>query len=198
MLDLLLQALRSWFVQPPPDTPSEPPFDASPFFRRVDLGVMYPPFAALLQKLVENCAKRGALYVALNGERTWEQQDALFARGRTIAPIGSGHIVTNARAGQSPHNYACAMDFARHRGDKFEGKLLPDFSDAANRILAEEAVKLGLEAGYYWKSFRDSPHVQLPVKKMGLSWAQLAEVYRKNGKAGVFAEFDKRLALMKI
>lgn len=182
---------------PEATAPPEPAFDASPFLRRVDLTVLYPPFAELLPKLVENCAKRGALYVALSGERTWEAQDALYAKGRTTPPLGSGHIVTKAKAGQSPHNYACAVDFARHSGTTFDGKLTPDFSDKANQTLAEEATKLGLESGFYW-TFKDSPHVQLPVKKMGFTWASLAEIYRKGGKAAVFAEFDKRLALLKI
>lgn len=38
--------------------------------------------------------------------RDHESQDALYAQGRTI----KGPIVTNARGGQSMHNFRCAVD----------------------------------------------------------------------------------------
>ena len=39
------------------------------------------------------------------GLQSWKEQDALFAKGRTAAPLGHDHIVTNARGGQSYHNF---------------------------------------------------------------------------------------------
>src|ERR1043165_556102 len=40
--------------------------------------------------------------------RTFEEQNALYAQGRTKP----GQIVTNAKGGQSYHNYGLAIDFA--------------------------------------------------------------------------------------
>ena len=44
--------------------------------------------------------------VIVQDYRTYAQQDALYAKGRT-AP---GSIVTKARGGQSNHNFALAVD----------------------------------------------------------------------------------------
>ena len=42
----------------------------------------------------------------IDGSRTFEEQDALFAIGRTKP----GHVVTNARGGFSNHNFGVAWD----------------------------------------------------------------------------------------
>jgi peptidoglycan L-alanyl-D-glutamate endopeptidase CwlK len=164
--------------------------DQHQLLSRLDLSTLYKPFVAKLETLLERCVERGAIYVATCGERTWAEQDALYAKGRTVAPIGAGHIVTKAKGGQSPHNYAIAVDFCRHADSTFTGKLKPDYRDASYEILAEEAEKLGLDPGLRWK-FKDSPHIQLPVKQKGYTWAQLADIYRKGGKKALFAELDK-------
>lgn len=49
------------------------------------------------------------LYVS-SGFRSFADQDALYAQGRTV----NGHIVTNAPAGRSIHNYGLAIDVADH------------------------------------------------------------------------------------
>lgn len=161
---------------------------------RIDTEALYQPFLERLSGVLGACVERGAIYVATCGERTWSEQDALYAKGRTVAPIGMGHIVTKARGGQSPHNYAIAVDFCRHAGDSYEGMLKPDYSDKAYEILAEEAEKVGLEAGLRWK-FKDSPHIQMPVTtKMGFTWAKLGNIYRRDGKAGLFKALDAALS----
>lgn len=158
---------------------------------RIDTEALYQPFLELISQLLANCEARGAIYVATSGERTWEAQDALYAKGRTVEPIGPGHIVTKARGGQSPHNYAIAVDFARHKGATYSGHLDPDYRDSAYNILAEEAEKLGLEAGLHWSgNFQDAPHIQLPIKKFGYTWSHLGDIYRSGGKAALFAELD--------
>lgn len=45
--------------------------------------------------------------VIVQDYRTYAQQDALYAKGRTT----SGSIVTNAKGGQSNHNFALAVMF---------------------------------------------------------------------------------------
>ncbi len=161
-------------------------------FGRLDTAALYQPFLERLSGVLEACMERGAIYVATCGERTWREQDALYAKGRSIAPIGPGHIVTKARGGQSPHNYSIAIDFCRHAGVSYDGMLKPDYRDSAYVILAEECEKVGLEAGLRWK-FKDSPHIQLPVKKLGFSWAALGDIYRREGKAGLFKALDRAL-----
>lgn len=149
---------------------------------------MYQPLLAKLCDLVINCMKRDAFYYAICGERTFAEQDRLYAIGRTTGT--PGHYVTKARAGYSLHNYGLACDFARDLDPQRIG-LQPDWNDAHYVILAEEAKKLDLDSGYWWKSFKDIPHVNLNIKKYGIKVQDLVEIYKKDGKVGVFAFLDK-------
>ena len=155
---------------------------------RIDTQALYQPFLEKLNALLNACADRGWIYVVTGGGRSWEAQDALYAKGRT-AP---GGIVTNAKGGQSPHNFYVAVDFVRHKGDSYEGKLVPDYDDKSFAVLGEEAARLGLEWGGAWKSFKDTPHIQLPIKAKGYTWVQLAKILKKGGTAALFEELDKQ------
>lgn len=79
-----------------------------------------------------------------------ESQDELYAQGRTRP----GKIVTNARGGQSFHNYRVAFDFVPVIGGKAVWNDLALF-----RRLGKIGKSLGLEWGGDWK-FRDYPHLQ--------------------------------------
>lgn len=161
---------------------------------RIDTSVLYPPFLERVNTMLNASAQRSAIYVATCGNRDWKRQDQLYAIGRTAPPLGDSHIVTKARGGQSAHNFEGAIDFARHRGFEYVGKLDPDYADAAYVILAEEAERIGLESGLHWPgAFKDSPHVQLPVKRWGYTWSQLAAIYRAGGRAALYAEYDKHI-----
>lgn len=118
----------------------------------VDLAKIHPALGARVPTLLRNCLSRGAEYRVTCGLRTTKEQDALYAQGRTTP----GKIVTNAKGGQSHHNYGCAVDFVRIIHDS------ASWAKDSYKILADEARKLGLESGYYWTSFSDAPHVQLP------------------------------------
>jgi len=159
---------------------------------RIRTDQLYQPFCERLNALLNACFERGAIYVATSALRTYAEQDALYAKGRTVPPIGDGHHVTNARGGQSLHNFAIAVDFCRHAADIYDGHLKPDYRDEQYVILAEEAGKLGLESGLYWKSIKDSPHIQLPYnKRYGIKLRDLDREYRKGGYPAVFAFLDR-------
>lgn len=79
-----------------------------------------------------------------------QSQDELYAQGRTRP----GKIVTNARGGQSYHNYRVAFDFVPVIGGKAVWNDLALF-----RRLGKIGKSLGLEWGGDWK-FRDYPHLQ--------------------------------------
>lgn len=83
--------------------------------------------------------------------RDKSSQDALYAQGRT-AP---GKIVTNAKGGDSYHQYGVAFDFV----PLVDGKPAWDDTDRYEQC-AEIGEKLGLEWGGNFKSFRDRPHMQ--------------------------------------
>ena len=66
-----------------------------------------PAFRELAQGWLADCHSVGLDILVTCTLRTQAEQQALYAQGRT-AP---GHIVTNAQAGQSAHNYGLALDF---------------------------------------------------------------------------------------
>lgn len=157
---------------------------------------MYPRFLTKLERLAVALEARGVSYWLTSGFRSWAEQDALYALGRTKPNVDAneekpmGGKVTNARGGQSYHNFAIAADWALDKDTKREG-LQPDWSPEAYAILGEEAEKVGLEWGGTWTNFKDYPHVQLPLGKVGLKLLDLQTWYSKGGMPLVWSNLDK-------
>lgn len=86
----------------------------------------------------------------VEGFRTFERQDKLYAQGRTT----EGAIVTHARAGESYHNYGVAVDFVFRR----EGY---NASSTLWQLLGAVGKRQGFEWGGDWQGFVDRPHFQL-------------------------------------
>ena len=141
--------------------------------KRVDLSNIYPPFAEKCKNLLQICESRGVRYYMISGYRSVTEQNELYAQGRTKP----GQIVTNARGGQSAHNFGIAIDFCRDVDMQRSG-LQPSWNTPDYKVLGEEAVRLGLESGLYW-NFKDAPHIQLPLAKLGINLFPVA-----NGKSG--------------
>lgn len=97
------------------------------------------------------------------GMRTYAQQNALYAQGRTTP----GSIVTNARGGYSNHNFGLAVDYflTNNSGSTALWTVNNDW-----RRVAAIAKSLGFAWGGDWTSFRDYPHLEMVG---GLSTAQL-------------------------
>ena len=131
---------------------------------------LHPEVRAGSEKLVKEAGKRGIRVIITHGFRSIEEQDRLYARGREE----KGKIVTNARGGESLHNYGLAVDFALldKQGDPLwdmeydgNGNGKPDW-----RETAELAKEIGFEWGGDWQGFKDYPHLQMDF---GISLWQL-------------------------
>lgn len=127
----------------------------------------------------------------VQGLRTIEEQDALYAKGRTkVNRDGKsekkpfGNIVTNAKGGSSYHNYGLAIDFAilvdkdgNGTYDELSWDIKKD-NDKDGTADWLEVVKLFEAAGWSWggrwASFKDYPHVQ---KTFTHSWRTLHKKY---------------------
>ncbi|MGJ1420760.1 RHS repeat-associated core domain-containing protein [Sphingobacterium spiritivorum] len=83
-----------------------------------------------------------------DGFRTYAEQDALYAQGRTA----SGSIVTKAKGGYSNHNFGLAFDIVGVTKGKTDYNL--DW-----KSLSTLGKSKGLEWGGDWK-FKDMPHFQ--------------------------------------
>lgn len=130
------------------------------------LSDLLPPARARVQAFLDACSKAGIDILITSTYRDQEAQAALFAQGRT-AP---GKRVTNAKPGQSFHNWRVAIDVAPLRAGKpVWGTTGPD------GVLWERIGKIGesvgLEWAGRWDTFREFAHFQYTG---GLSLAQLA------------------------
>lgn len=120
--------------------------------------------------------------------RTFAEQDALYAQGRTK----SGAKVTNAKGGQSYHNYGLALDIVllvdTDKNGSFETASWDEKTDfdADTKSDWQEIVAIFKRHGWEWGgdwSFRDSPHFQ---KTFGKSIVDLQQLHKtdkvdKNG-----------------
>lgn len=105
----------------------------------------------LARSLVHKAASVGITIKVISGLRTYEEQDALYAQGRTKP----GNIITNARGGYSNHNFGIAFDIGIFQGNKY----LVD--SPKYKTVGILGMDIGLEWGGSWKSIVDEPHFQL-------------------------------------
>lgn len=135
--------------------------------------------AAMLAEVAPTLQRRGTLFIEaaqadgvtvqiVQGLRTIAEQNALFAKGRTKP----GKKVTNARGGQSLHNYGLALDFA----PVVNGVV--SWDENLYKPFGKWADIAGLEWGGRWKDFIDLPHVQ---DDEGMTLKQIQELYRIGG-----------------
>ena len=117
------------------------------------------------QQFLDSCKALGIDVILTSTYRDYESQDALYAQGRT-AP---GKIVTNAKGGESWHNFRCAVDVC----PIVNGKPDWDGSHPVWQELGHQGRLAGLEWAGEWKgSLRESAHFQYTG---GLTLAQLRD-----------------------
>ena len=130
--------------------------------------------------LVKKAAQHGITVKVISGLRTYEEQNDLFAQGRTK----SGRIVTKARGGFSNHNFGIAFDIGVFEGANYLGE------SPNNKAVGALGMDLGLEWGGNWKTIVDEPHFQLRPKRAGdmKESVMLAELcMRKDFRKGGYA-----------
>lgn len=121
--------------------------------------------------------------------RTFQEQQALYDLGRTCKNVSGatakkpmGSIVTNARPGQSFHNYGLAVDIALILDGReaswdtvkdFDGDRVADWMECVKVF-----KKYGWQWGGDWTTLKDYPHFQ---KTFGFTWQQLQKLYVSQG-----------------
>lgn len=101
----------------------------------------------------------------ISGTRTYAQQAALYRQGRNGNP---GPRVTNAKAGNSWHNFGLAWDIGIFRN----GDYLTDGADYDRA--GPRGTIAGVEWGGNWRTFVDKPHFQTPFGASKITEARLA------------------------
>ncbi len=134
---------------------------------------LHPRLQTALSRLQELCAGEGLALGIGECFRSPEEQDALYAQGRT-AP---GAIVTNAPGSSysSQHQWGIAFDFFKN----VSGHAYDD--DHFFQRVGTLGKSLGLGWGGDWKDFPDRPHLYLP------DWGDTPALLKQ--RYGTFANF---------
>lgn len=129
-----------------------------------NLDHLHPLLKPLCEQFIEKCREQGILIIITCTYRSKEEQDALYAQGRTK----SGKKVTNAKGGKSKHNHtvngkpaSLAFDIAikgKNGGLNWNGQTAPW------QIAGKIGKSLGLVWGGDWTTIKDYPHFELGEK----------------------------------
>lgn len=116
------------------------------------LSDLHPTVMKMAMEFIKRCKEAGIDIIITSTYRDNESQDALYAQGRTTR----GNKVTNAKAGQSFHNYRCALDFAPIKNGKI------DWNDAATfKRCGEIAEACGMVWSGRWEGkMKELAHCQ--------------------------------------
>jgi peptidoglycan L-alanyl-D-glutamate endopeptidase CwlK len=138
--------------QPAAAAPASAPAPAAPVPEDPLLKIA-PVLAAKARTLIERCRHAGVTVRVSQALRTWPEQDALYAQGRTIP----GPIRTNARGGESFHNFGLAFDIVLLDGRRITWNA----RHPGWRVAGEIGTSLELMWGGSWKSIKDMPHFEM-------------------------------------
>jgi peptidoglycan L-alanyl-D-glutamate endopeptidase CwlK len=127
---------------------------------------LIPPAKERVERFLSLCKDNDIDLLVTSTYRDNESQQALYEEGRTTA----GKVFTNAKAGDSWHNWRCAVDVV----PLVNGKPNWDGSDPVWAKIGELGNQAGLEWAGNWKTFKELAHFQYTG---GLTLADL-----KNGK----------------
>lgn len=139
------------------------------------IATLLPEVQPIARALVQKAAAIDIQIKVISGSRTYAEQDALYAKGRTEP----GDKVTNAKGGYSNHNFGMAFDIGVFSGNKY----LPD--SPKYKAVGTLGLELGLEWGGNWTSIVDQPHFQLrPAWAADLSEKELLTALRDRVATG--------------
>jgi hypothetical protein len=149
---------------------NEAGYDLSPVWdakSETIISELHPSIRNKAKAFINEAEKQGIKLKVTSGGRTYEEQNKLYAQGRTT----KGSIVTNAKAGYSWHNFFLAFDVVPVENGKINWK-------SKNwKKIGDLGKTFGLEWGGDWKTFKDLPHFQTIH---GLTTAQARAKKTKN------------------
>lgn len=123
-----------------------------------NLSDLTPEMQVYVGVLMQLCDEAGLDLLIYCTRRTLAEQLMLYKIGRDTP----GKIVTNARPGQSAHNYGMAIDAV----PMLAGKPQWARSSPLWQKYGELVAKAGLEWAGKWTTFKEYPHAQM----QGFDW----------------------------
>ena len=116
------------------------------------LDELIPQAKERVEHFLSLCKENDIDLLVTSTYRDQESQNALYAQGRTTV----GKVVTNAKAGESWHNWRCAVDVV----PMVNGKPDWDGSHPVWDKIGELGEQAGLEWAGRWRSFKELAHFQ--------------------------------------
>ena len=135
------------------------------------LNDLEPEVKELAERFIAECNRQGIQLLVTSTYRNFAAQNELYAQGRTKP----GKKVTNAKPGQSFHNYRLAFDIVPIRN----GKPVWGTSGEDGKLwqkIGAIGVSVGLEWAGNWKTFTEFPHFQ-KLPDGVTSWKKLLAKY---------------------
>jgi peptidoglycan LD-endopeptidase CwlK len=129
------------------------------FDNRSELNIitLIPAAQAKAREFLKAVSGDKLTYRILSGTRTYAEQNILFKKKPKV---------TNARGGQSNHNFGIAWDIGIFDDGKYYTGATKKEEKAYEQLGALIKAKVpGLEWGGDWASFKDKPHYQLVTGK---------------------------------
>lgn len=151
---------------------------------RAGLSSLYLPYYDAL------CLALGPEWQPYMGLRSFSQQDALWKQGRQVPgpnptdkhPLGG--VVTNARGGESAHNYGCGTDWAYFQ----DGVLQWITKDSPHWKVFQAAVEgVGLRWG---GEFGDVDHAEI---KISCDWKHVLLEFNTHGSRSAQEYIQERI-----
>ncbi len=142
--------------------------------------LLHPNIQSKVKQFIIEAEKQGFKLRITAGLRTWLEQTKLYQKGRDkfgkIIQKLKHLVVTKAKAGQSFHNYALAIDIVEIKN----GKAL--WNNPNWEKIGQLGERLGFEWGGRWK-FKDRPHFQMTF---GKTWKELSALYKAGKRKGEY------------
>ncbi|KAF2328458.1 PAAR-like protein [Flavobacterium nitrogenifigens] len=127
---------------------------------------LHPKIKCSVKNFINDVEKTmGIKLRIIQGYRTYAEQDALYAQRPKV---------TNAKGGESNHNFGLAIDVAEIKNGNI------DWAEQENVLpkIAPIGKKWGFEWGGEWKSFVDKPHFEMTFGKKTKDLRELLETYK--------------------
>jgi peptidoglycan L-alanyl-D-glutamate endopeptidase CwlK len=150
------------------------------------LQLVSPSLAASIKQMDVILSQENIVFRVTQGLRTCAEQNALYAQGRA-AP---GSIVTNAKGGESWHNYGVAVDLVPMDQEPPQ----PDWNiqHPVWQRMITVGKSLGLYSGSDFACLKDWPHFQRTGRfPIGAPDAEAYQIYIDEGAMAFWAEVDK-------
>lgn len=148
-----------------------------PQYTDTRIKTLHPNIRRSAKELILRCSIELDINLRIAGAyRSIAEQDSLYAQGRNG---NSGQKVTNAKGGQSYHNFGLAFDLVEIKADKSANY------EYDHGLVSNIGKNLGFEWGGDWKSIVDKPHYQMVF---GLKTSELKIILDNNIAEGIALE----------